>query len=206
MPETHAVLSWEDLRDDPDLVTATLRTARGDAFTARLLHSDDGEALGRFFESLTEAVTGMYRPHPLTAAHARQLCAELDYAERLPWTAWVEGDDGGPAVAAYFLVQPGVRDGDRQRYVAHGAPLSEADSCLFAPCVADAWLSRGLGSALLPHVVDGLRRLGFRHIVLQGGVRGDNPRAQHFYRKHGFRHVGDFPTGDLVNHDMVLDL
>ncbi|MEE2831491.1 MAG: GNAT family N-acetyltransferase, partial [Candidatus Latescibacterota bacterium] len=96
--------------------------------------------------------------------------------------------------------------GDRKRYVDHGHPLIGDECCTFAPCVADAWQQRGLGSALFPHVAACLRRLGRRRLLLWGGVRSDNPRAQHFYRKFGFRHVGDFAAGGVDSLDMVLDL
>ena len=44
-------------------------------------------------------------------------------------------------------------------------------------------------------------------MTLSGGVRAENRRAIHFYGKHGFLRVGDFVTsGDVGNHDMVLDL
>jgi GNAT superfamily N-acetyltransferase len=109
-------------------------------------------------------------------------------------------------VVGYFLIQPGLRDDDRERYVGHGHPLVEDECCTFAPCVTDAWQQRGLGSALFPHVAACVRRLGRRHLVLWGGVRGDNPRAVHFYRKFGFRPVGDFAAGGVTNLDMVLDL
>jgi GNAT superfamily N-acetyltransferase len=196
-----AAIGVDDLKRDPDLATRELVAGDGTAFRGRLLHHDDTEALGRFFDGLSQAVRGVYGPHSLNAEHAGVLCAELDYGHLLPFVAQVEAE-----LQAYFLVQVGVRDGDRKRYEEHGPVLVDDDTVTFAPCVADAFQERGLGSALMPHVLDTVRRLGRSHMVLWGGVRGDNPRAQHFYRKFGFRHVGNFAGGGVDNLDMILDL
>lgn len=194
-------LTIEDVTRDPGQLTAPLLTGDGDAFTARVLSAEDAGPLGRYFDGLGPSVRGVYGPHPLNSEHATALCAELDYSHLLPFVA-VHDDN----IIGYFLVQIGLRDGDRQRYIDHGHALVDAACCTFAPCVADAWQERGLGSALFPHVAQSLRRLRRQRLVLWGGVRGDNPRAQHFYRKFGFRHVGNFKVRDLDNLDMVLDL
>ena len=78
--------------------------------------------------------------------------------------------------------------------------------CTLAPSVADAYQARGLGSALLPVLINTARRLGRTHIALWGGVRADNPRAEHFYRKFGFVELGQFEAGGSNNYDMLLAL
>jgi GNAT superfamily N-acetyltransferase len=237
-------LTLDEVAREPARFTARLRAGDGSPFVARVLLGDDADALGHYFDGLSQSVRSMYGPHPLNAEHAAKLCAHIDYRRLLPFLALVDSDpqdtlpqgefptqdyppqDAAPAespirefrgavcrethkpqdVAGYFLIRPGLRDGDRKRYVGHGHPLVDDECCTFAPCVADAWQQRGLGSALFPHVAACLRRLGRRRLVLWGGVRGDNPRGQHFYRKFGFRHVGDFADGGVTNLDMVLDL
>jgi ribosomal protein S18 acetylase RimI-like enzyme len=198
-------LTFDELTADPDRLTAPGSTPDGTAFTWRLLRPDESAPLGRYFDDLSDAVRGMYGPHKLTAEFARTFCDELDYRRFLPFLAWRDGADPRE-ICAYFLVQVGTREGDARRYVDHGEPLVDDECATLAPCVADAWQERGLGSALFPHVAASLRRLGRRRLVLWGGVRGDNPRAQHFYRKVGFRHVGNFLVRDVDNLDMVLDL
>lgn len=202
-----APLRTADLHRDPDLLTRRLLAGDGTPFTARLLRAGDAEALGTCFDGLSSATRRVYGPHPLDAAHARLLCADLDYGQYLRFLAVVQppaGPDG--AVVAYFVLQLGVRDGDRRRYDAHGPGLVDAETGTFAPCVADAFQGRGLGSALLPHVLDAARACGRRRVVLWGGVRDDNPRARHFYAKFGFRAVGRFAAGGVDNCDMFLEL
>jgi GNAT superfamily N-acetyltransferase len=198
-------LTLADVTRDPSLLTAALHTGDGTPFTGRALLADDAPALGRYFDGLSQAVRDTYAPHPLNAEHASQMCGELNYENLLPFLALIDAPLPQD-VAAYFLLHIGLHDGDRRRYIDHGHPLIDEQCCTLAPCVADAWLSRGLGSGLFPHVAASVRRLGHKRIVLWGGVREDNPRAQHFYRKFGFRHVGGFAAGGVSNLDMVLDL
>ncbi|TAE53568.1 MAG: GNAT family N-acetyltransferase, partial [Bacteroidetes bacterium] len=46
---------------------------------------------------------------------------------------------------------------------------------------------------------------GKRRIILWAGVQGDNEKAKQFYRKQGFRTLGQFDFHGL-NYDMVLEL
>ena len=56
----------------------------------------------------------------------------------------------------------------------------------------------------MPLIMDAAKGFGRRCVVLMGGVRQDNPRAQHFYRKFGFELVGEFYFANINNLDMVL--
>ena len=68
-------------------------------------------------------------------------------------------------------------------------------------------LSRERHAALLiAHLLPLLRRLERRRLALVGGVRGDNPRAIHFYEKFGFAKVGEFQSRDVVSFDMIAEL
>ena len=189
------------LEDNPSLLTRTLAASGDLSFTGRLLRPQDGEALGRYFDGLTEAITGVYGPHPLNSEHAVKLCADIDYARSLRFVV-----EMGAEIQGYFIVDMGVREKDVARYAEHGYPLDGKECCTFAPSVADAYLAHGIGSALMPLILEAVERLGRRRIVLMGGVRADNPRAQHFYRKFGFELVGTFHSGGVDNLDMVLSL
>ena len=186
---------------DPSLLSFTLSLPSGEELSARVLLASDGESLGRYFAGLSQAIRGVYGPHPLTYEEGLKLCGAIDYADTLRFVAL-----DGEQIVAYFILLLHIRDGDGKRYAGYGAFLDTATDCTLAPSVADAWLERGLGSALFPYVSQVARRLGFARMVLMGGVRADNPRAVHFYEKFDFRRVGDFWAGNTNNHDMVLDL
>ena len=199
LPETP--LTTTTLAADPTLLTRELTTPGGISFTARLLRPDDAAALGRYFDGLTDAIRGMYGPHPLDSGHALLLCSGIDHARCLRYVVEIRGK-----IEGYFILASGLGGGDARRYAGYNHPLEAAECCTFAPSVADAYLSRGIGSTLMPLVVEAAHRMGRRKIVLWGGVRGDNPRARHFYRKFGFEQVGSFFAGGVDNLDMGLNL
>ena len=189
------------LATDPSLLTRELTTAGGLGFTGGLLRAGDAAALGRYFDGLSDGIRKLYGPHPLNSEYAAKLCSQIDYAVSLRFVAEV-----GAEIQAYFILDLGVRDRDVARYSEHGRSLEPRESCTFAPSVADAHLSSGIGSALMPLILEATRRLGRRRLILMGGVRADNPRAQHFYRKFGFERVGEFHAGGVDNIDMMLTL
>ncbi|MBV8859397.1 MAG: GNAT family N-acetyltransferase [Acidobacteria bacterium] len=70
--------------------------------------------------------------------------------------------------------------------------------------VAQAWLGRGVGPALMRRCVDATREMGFQTIWL--GVWEHNRRAQAFYRKWSFYEVGEhiFQLGSDPQRDIVM--
>jgi diamine N-acetyltransferase len=70
--------------------------------------------------------------------------------------------------------------------------------------VAQAWLGRGVGPALMQRCVEEARERGFQTIWL--GVWERNDRAQAFYRKWNFQEVGEhiFQLGSDPQRDIVM--
>jgi ribosomal protein S18 acetylase RimI-like enzyme len=71
--------------------------------------------------------------------------------------------------------------------------------------VSREWLGRGVGEALMRACVDGARLAGHETIWL--GVWERNGRAQAFYRKWGFRAVGEhvFRLGADPQRDILME-
>ena len=198
------VLSTEAIAQDPACVTETWTLDSGDQITLRVLRPNDGPLLGRYFESLSQETRRRFGPHPLTMEEAHNLCGAIDCHHTLRLLALTnEGECA--EVIAYFILHLGIRDAERKRYQANGIPLDSQLDCSLAPSVADAYQNRGVGSALMPEVLDLARRLGFQRVVLMGGTQATNHRAIHFYGKFGFRKVGRFFT-EINNYDMILSL
>ncbi|NKB72420.1 MAG: GNAT family N-acetyltransferase [Candidatus Latescibacteria bacterium] len=191
--------------EKPDQIAAEKVLASGQAVSLRPLQADQAAALGAYFTALSPASRRVYGPHPFEQETADDFCAQLDSARTLRLLAWTDVG-GGEEVVAYFIVELGVRQGDRQRYDKLGLELDENTDCTLAPSVVDAYQSQGLGSLMMVHLLEVLPRLGRRRLLLWGGVRADNPRAVHFYRKFGFRPVGEFAAGGTNNYDMIVDL
>ena len=183
-------------------IATRLALPSGVAVMFRPLLPEDSQLLGDYFQSLSAETRQRFGPHPLDRSTADQLCATLNYAEVLRLIV-VTTDQ----VIAYFILQLSVTEHEQRRYAERGLSLDPATDCTCAPCVADAYQAQGVGSAVMPLVVDVARRLGRRWLVLLGGTQASNQRALHFYRKHGFQTVGTFeyPAG-ILNEDMRLAL
>jgi len=63
---------------------------------------------------------------------------------------------------------------------------------------------KGFGARLLEYCIDLAKNLGFETIWLQ--VWEENPRAQRFYQKYGFKQCGkiDIPYGEVTGTNLVL--
>ncbi|MBI2506229.1 MAG: GNAT family N-acetyltransferase [Candidatus Latescibacteria bacterium] len=59
---------------------------------------------------------------------------------------------------------------------------------------------------MMEHLRHIARDCGRKRMVLWGGVRQDNPRAVHFYRKFGFEEQEEFMVGEINNYDMLAQL
>lgn len=177
----------------------TLVAKDGGHFLLRLLRPEDVELLTEYFCSLSEWTRSLYGPHPFDRQTAEKLCAEDD-----PLTlrlVTVHEPAGKPRIASYFILFLKLRPGDAARYT----ELSVEDTASLAPSVRDDLQSSGLGSLIMPEVVDVARRSGMKRMVLCGGVQARNARGYHFYEKWGFRKVREFPT-QIMNYDMVKEL
>ena len=85
----------------------------------------------------------------------------------------------------------------------HSIQLDFEKDFIFAPSVADAYQSKGIGTILLSFVESELRKYGAEKIILWGGVQKRNKRAVHYYLKNGFITLGEFWYDKMENLDMI---
>ena len=190
----------------PDERLSTAITLRdGRCALVRPLEPTDVEPLSAYFLGLSQNTRRRYGPHPFDRATAETLCAAADDPETTRFVAVLPGPEGD-AIIGYMILTRTIWDGDRQRY---GRALGGACGC-FAPSVADAYQSQGIGAQMAAHVLRAARALGLRRVILMGGVQATNYRARRLYARLGFRRMGDFCTGHgddrILNYDMALDL
>ncbi len=190
----------------PDERLSTAITLRdGRRALVRPLEPTDVEPLSAYFLGLSQQTRRRYGPHPFDRATAETLCAAADDPETTRFVAVLPGPEGD-AIIGYMILTRTIWDGDRRRY---GRALGDACGC-FAPSVADAYQSQGIGAQMAAHVMRAAGALGLRRVILMGGVQATNYRARRLYARLGFRRVGDFCTGHgddrILNYDMALDL
>lgn len=105
-------------------------------------------------------------------------------------------------IIGYALIRWGYLVHDAPRLSSYGLSLSEDTDCVFAPSVADAWQSCGVGHLIFQFIREELRSKGINRMILWGGVQADNTKAVSFYLKNGFQTIGKFSYNG-ENLDMI---
>jgi len=180
----------------------TLRDGR--QALVRPLRRGDVEPLTAYFLGLSPDTRQRYGPHPFDRPTAEALCASADDPQTTRFVATLPGPEG-EKIIAYMILSRSIWEEDRRRY---GPALGDNCAC-FAPSVADAYQSQGLGAQMAAHVMAAAWAMGLRRVILMGGVQATNERAQRLYVRLGFTRVGEFWTQQgehsILNYDMVLD-
>jgi GNAT superfamily N-acetyltransferase len=185
---------------------ARIKLKSGRQATLRPLEAGDAPALGRYFLNLGETTRLFYGPHDFDQATADRLCASAGERDTIVRMVATVSDDRGESIIAYLLLSLGVSGGDYDRYAALGMPLDHQTDCSVGPSVADEYQNQGVGTAIFEQLFASLRSMGYRRMILMGGVRAPNSRGRHFYGKVGFRTVGEFRTPGFDNYDMIKQL
>lgn len=196
------VLTLEHIVNHPECATAAVEL-KGETFHLRPLQEDDASRLAEYFAGLSARTRGWFAPHEFTPDVARELCRDRLSQQTLRMVA-VSGTKA-PGIAAYFILQLGVRESERTRFASYGISLDGRTDCTLAPSVADACQGVGLGSAIMRQAIEVARKTGRTRMVLWGGVKVANHGAIHFYEKFGFRKVATFGP-EAQNQDMILSL
>ncbi len=171
----------------PATVTSQLVLPTGESLHFRPLLPDDAALLATFLQGLSPQTRrfSTYDGYDLAAAQA--LCTAINRYDKLRLVAVVNEQ-----IVALLEFSFAIVDADKARYASYGITLDEATDCRFGLCLADAYQDRGLGTLLLPLVLDIAERFGKTRMILWGGVLADNPRAMRYYEKNGFRLLGRF--------------
>ncbi len=132
------------------------------------------------------------------------LCDAIDKYDKL---RFVVENPSKNKIIGLFELSFGIPQSDIDRFINYGIQLSEATDCRFGPTIADDYQGQGVGSLIFPLVQDVVSRFGKIRITFLGGVRKNNERATHWYKKFGFVTVGEF-TGKSGSAalDMILNL
>lgn len=161
---------------------------------------DQTAALSNYWGKLSVTTKQRFAPHAFDEASILELFKEP--SQHIGFTATEAGTNN---IIAYSVIQIGCIQHDAERIKAYGLKLSNITDASFAPSVADAWQSSGLGSAMFLFIKSSLRQFGIKRLFLWGGVQAGNEKAVKFYLKHNFSKLGLFEYNGS-NWDMFSDL
>ena len=167
----------------------------------RLLQESDKEALYDYLQNLSPESRSRFGPHPFDQQTIDKICEQPDKNIQ----RYIALDESN-IIVAYMLIQQGMIEADQQRYAERNQFVDYDTTVTYAPSVADAWQSSGLGTAMVDIIENELKNRGIRHIVLWGGVQATNLKAVNFYKKKGYRYIASFWLDNKDNHDMIKEL
>ena len=168
----------------------------------RLLQNADEERLFKYFAHLSAETKSRFGPHPLDRDSVKRICNDQNSGT----TRYIVLDEKDDLIA-YMLVKKGMNEGEKFRLQQNHIVFDEAHFCTFAPSVADAWQSNGLGSAMFEAIErDISTNTPFRFIILWGGVQATNEKAVRYYEKYAFKRMGSFWYDGKANYDMIKSL
>ena len=174
----------------------------GRSVEVRLLKVDDSEKLFEYFDQhLSKESKSRFGPHHFDRDTLNKICQNPNEGI----TRYVAVDENGDIIA-YMLIQQGMIDWDKKRYEERNQFYDHATSVTFAPSVADAWQSSGVGSLMNALIEDDLLKRNIKNIILWGGVQATNEKAVNFYKKLGYQFIASFWHDGKDNHDMAKSL
>jgi len=172
----------------------------GESFLLKRLAINDSEALGRYFDRLSEETKQKFGPHPLTQNYATFLCHRiLENALRFVLV------DDNKEIQGYFIIDFDIIEHEAERYLSFGIELNAGKDIFFAASIADKYQNSGLASNVMPFIIELLKEEEVNSVVLLGGTRETNVLAVSFYEKFGFKKTGGYHS-DVYNCDMQLTL
>ena len=174
------------------------KTKNQDEIELREINKSDFEQLSIYFEHLSKETKSRFGPH---GYDLNSIGNFYEQAENRGYIALNRKTE----IVAYSILRKGFLQHDSFRLESYGLHLSMDTDSTFAPSVADAYQSQGIGLLLFDYILDQIKGSTIERIILWGGVQSNNEKAVNFYKKKGFRTLGEFEYYGL-NNDMVLEL
>lgn len=164
------------------------------------LNSNDIDNLFDYLQNLSSETKRRFGPHQFYKQ------AIIDFY-KYPDThlGYVALDVETKKIIAYSIVKIGYLGHDKFRLESYGVTLDNKTDCTFAPSVADSWQSCGIGNSLFHFILSDLKSTEVKRIILWGGVQMDNEKAINYYKKNGFKTIGQFNYNG-ENYDMIFDI
>jgi diamine N-acetyltransferase len=164
----------------------------------RRLNSNDLDNLFHYLQNLSTETKKRFGPHNFDKQSI------VDFYDLNTNLGYVAHTVDKKEIIAYSIIKIGYLEHDGLRLQSYGLAPDNKTDCTFAPSVADLWQSCGIGNHLFRFILSDLTATEIERFILWGGVQMDNERAVNFYRKNGFKTLGQF-TYNGENYDMIYN-
>lgn len=183
--------------------TWTLQILSGENITFRPLDLYDINKLTVFLENLSTETRRLSTFDSYDKVTATELCNSINKYDKLRFVLEKQNREIVGLIEFTLDIPQEVVD----KYAAYGVSLDIENTCRFGPTLSDKYQSKGLGSLIFPYIVEVVKLLNKKHVILYGGVFADNLRAIKYYEKHGFKFAGKYSNENGVETvDMILSI
>lgn len=164
----------------------------------RRLNSNDFDKLFDYLQNLSPETKKRFGPHKFDKQSI------IDFYDLNTNLGYVAHTVDTKEIIGYSIIKIGYLEHDTIRLQSYGMLLNNKTDCTFAPSVADSWQSCGIGNNLFRFILSDLTTTEIERIILWGGVQMDNERAVNYYKKNGFKTLGQFAYNG-ENYDMIYN-
>jgi diamine N-acetyltransferase len=168
----------------------------------RLVQPGDRDLLYNYLRNLSSESRSRFGPHPFDRPTIDAIFDQSDTSLQ----RYIALDEHTGSIVAYMLIKQGMIEADQQRYAQRNQFFDPNTTVTFAPSVADAWQSSGLGTTMATYIEEDMVSRGIGTIILWGGVQASNNKAVNFYKKRGYQFIASFWYDEKDNHDMLKEL
>lgn len=174
----------------------TVLANNNEAVIIRYFQLADTPQLSVYLNSLSAATRQRFAPHGFDEASIIRLYEHP--SAHIGFVACTQAHE----LIGYAVLQIGHQPHETERFTSYGVQTDALTDCSFAPSVADKWQSSGIGSAMMPFIINEMKKFGMKRMFLWGGVQATNEKAIRFYRKYQFQQIGIFEYNG-ANLDMM---
>lgn len=166
----------------------------------REFSAEQTDKLLEFLQNLSPESKNRFGPHPFTEEGIHNL-----FYNSFEYKLYIAMDLNNNSIIAYTIIKLGWLNFEYPRLSSYNLTPTSHD-CTIAPSVADKWQSKGLGSKFLQYLINELgTKYSVKRLFLWGGVQASNNKAVAFYKKNGFKVLGEFEYNGS-NFDMMLEV
>lgn len=198
------ILTLSQVAQNPQQYRYILESVGKEKMFLRPLEPTDEVGLTNLIEKLSKKTKKFYSYDKPAAGIAQEHREAINKYDKL---RFVLQKAESKELIGLFEFSLDIPHDDIDRFKKYGINLSSATDCRIGPLLKDEYQSQGIGSSVMPMMINLAKQFDRSRIILWGGVFQDNPQAVRFYEKNGFKNIGQFENTDGIScYDMMLIL
>lgn len=201
-----SMLTFESIVTNPEQATSVIELKDKTKVLFRPLLASDVEPLATFLGELSQLTRerSSFDSYDLKCAHS--LCDAINKYDKLRFVCATGDSIENTRIVGLIELSFGIPSADIERFSDNEVTLNEDTDLRFGPTLSDDYQGKGLGTEAFKKVIEITKGFGKQRILLWGGVLASNNPAVSYYKKLGFKIIGEYKKAELDHLDMLLTL